>query len=936
MIFLKRRIVLFMLLFLGCTALNAQKPWISTEINYKFYHLLDTLYSQNGGNGWQVKSLTDLLARKTAPYATSLYDINFARQDQDNAIQGGRPRYIIDTLDLSNNGLSGVLKKNAIWQYNLDIGGYKTMSGRFHGKSVLRFSYNNLTEIKANVWGGKLSVHNEALYFDHNNLTLFLPPREERKGNGLGLNGAEHLRLNNNKISDIPDEWYSWAGRYVYMVPYSVKEFRLENNYLNYAQLIKLSEEIDKKRHFATPQFKPYPDYIENFYPQRPLGADVDEKHDDSGTQQSVSFSLQHNDNVYQWELNGKLVPLTDKDYTFTLTEETAGVYRCHVTNPNKPGTYLESTDRAIFLNKSGNNSVTDFNLSNSKVIPNYPSVSVIGIFTGTDPDGDQLYYRMKNCEGDNSCFRIKNGNTLYSSTTLFEYDYKTEYTIQVEAYDIYGGRLEKEFVIGIGESSGEPVPVGMTLSNNTVVENEVVEIGKFNLEGVETGEYAFSFMGENDNNYFILEGNVLKTKKGLNYESEKVFNILVKASKGDIFITKSFTIEVENANDVPNKLAITNNKVAINQSAGIFIGYLVGFDEEDEDVYMSYAINGNEDFVIKDNMLLAKRKFSTSDIGKYEILIDVTSRRAKAYVKGSKAYIKYVDPKTATLPVTIEIYEKQVGDDKVLLSAKSIVENYTGLVGKLTCTTTESGVFELVDGEGSAYNNRFHISGSELFIDSAFDSEVTDNISIRVKYGSVVTIIHISIVDIDETPTAIGLSNFILVHNWSVGTQVATLFMKDPDAGFGTFEITGGDGSEYLSVNNQVLEIAKELSTDKTKYTLTIKATDIGGNNISADIELYILSDTESGNQTAIAVNGKSSLSVYPNPVRDNLNVDLTELEGDVQIYIYDLSGNLVYKKRVESGQLNNIDISGLRSGVYIMKANSRDVNYSMQIIKM
>lgn len=71
------------------------------------------------------------------------------------------------------------------------------------------------------------------------------------------------------------------------------------------------------------------------------------------------------------------------------------------------------------------------------------------------------------------------------------------------------------------------------------------------------------------------------------------------------------------------------------------------------------------------------------------------------------------------------------------------------------------------------------------------------------------------------------------------------------------------------------------------------------------------------------------SKLKVYPNPATDNLNIELVseEMIEDIDISIYNVAGKLIYlnNKSVNSKlYIENIDISDLNKGIYIIKINS------------
>ena len=79
------------------------------------------------------------------------------------------------------------------------------------------------------------------------------------------------------------------------------------------------------------------------------------------------------------------------------------------------------------------------------------------------------------------------------------------------------------------------------------------------------------------------------------------------------------------------------------------------------------------------------------------------------------------------------------------------------------------------------------------------------------------------------------------------------------------------------------------------------------------------------------------SAVAIYPNPVTDNLIVDLSTVANeDVTIEIYDLSGKLLVKENNQKGSLISIDISDLSNGFYQIKLLSSTAQIMKRISKM
>lgn len=85
---------------------------------------------------------------------------------------------------------------------------------------------------------------------------------------------------------------------------------------------------------------------------------------------------------------------------------------------------------------------------------------------------------------------------------------------------------------------------------------------------------------------------------------------------------------------------------------------------------------------------------------------------------------------------------------------------------------------------------------------------------------------------------------------------------------------------------------------------------------------------------------NPKIQLSVFPNPVRELLNVSVTNNEEILFFHLYDLSGRLIYKEETVPNQsLVKFNIRSLAAGSYFLsvrdKTNNFQNTYQLQKVK-
>ena len=103
--------------------------------------------------------------------------------------------------------------------------------------------------------------------------------------------------------------------------------------------------------------------------------------------------------------------------------------------------------------------------------------------------------------------------------------------------------------------------------------------------------------------------------------------------------------------------------------------------------------------------------------------------------------------------------------------------------------------------------------------------------------------------------------------------------------------------------------------------YTLKTVATDNTGNKGETSIDIVVESPNEILN---LRGNPNELFLVYPNPIKDKINVKLSEkVSGPVNVQVYNLLGNMIYNKLVV-GKHNVIDINGWERGVYLIRVDN------------
>ncbi|MCG8475728.1 MAG: T9SS type A sorting domain-containing protein, partial [Cytophagales bacterium] len=341
-----------------------------------------------------------------------------------------------------------------------------------------------------------------------------------------------------------------------------------------------------------------------------------------------------------------------------------------------------------------------------------------IGEFSGRDPDNDQVYFRLPENPNYpyNSSFRIINGKTLISSEDLFDRETLNDYKILVEAYDVYGGKITKEFTLARYD-----LPEGVKLVENidfncidAIAENQNnLKIGDVKLFNVKVWyeklyenkvithrdttylnyQYDLSLeAGKFDNDFFRIEQVKIGTNpdgteklvsriystKPLNYEQAKKAKIVVKAAHkkhpSDIFYQNVYDLNISDNNDAPSTLAISNASVNESDPAGTKIGILLAVDEDPSDLSFNFSIVKDQEDGSK--FSISGRELYTSEplkAGAYRINIKVTDDENAEYLGILEVFSKKAETEKTTPTIShFEDLSKKAADGSFVLSAYS------------------------------------------------------------------------------------------------------------------------------------------------------------------------------------------------------------------------------------------------------------------------
>jgi hypothetical protein len=115
----------------------------------------------------------------------------------------------------------------------------------------------------------------------------------------------------------------------------------------------------------------------------------------------------------------------------------------------------------------------------------------------------------------------------------------------------------------------------------------------------------------------------------------------------------------------------------------------------------------------------------------------------------------------------------------------------------------------------------------------------------------------------------------------------------------------------------------------------LIIKKTDNNSTSFALNLINNVNFDFIISNESEIRYAKNTIPFVYPNPVKDILNINIGNLNESVMIRILSLEGKIIVFKKVNSSENIAIDLSELSSGVYLCQYITDSETRTIKIIK-
>jgi hypothetical protein len=590
---------------------------------------------------------------------------------------------------------------------------------------------------------------------------------------------------------------------------------------------------------------------------------------------------------------------------------ETKSEYYIRVAS-NDPGSLSFERSFIIFVTDAPD-APTGISLTSVPVLENTTTDVFAGSFTTQDPDtGDSHTYELVSGPGGEQShfFRIV-GNELFLEDPA-DFETRNRMAVRVRATDQTGLFRDQSFFIDVIDIQEGPTSLVLTpssLNENNTPGSLVGVFTSIDPEGSPSFTYELvSGEGDTDNAAFLVSGDRLYINSTADFEVKNSFSIRVKTTAADnLSFSRSIIINVNNLNESPVGLSLTENRINENNLANSIVGILSTQDPDSQNSF-TYSLEtgeGSEDnaaFSIHNNFLRISVASNFEEKESYRIRIRTTDQGG-------------LSTETA---FTVEINDVNEAPSDIALDSTTVNENddVNVQVGSLSTQDPDAGnafSYSLVSGAGSVDNPSFYIAGGSLYLKEVANYEQKESYYIRIRSSdqnllSFEEAFVINVVNRPEPPTNIVLASAGSINeNNEIGAELGALITTDPDSHSSyEYELVPGDGSQdnssfSISGDKLIINISANFES-KSSFSVRIRTTDPDELFYERALLVHISNVNEAPNGLSLnndsfnennAPNAAIGLLVAADQdLGDSFSYQLVEGEGDADNDSFFLSG--------------------------------------------
>ncbi len=487
--------------------------------------------------------------------------------------------------------------------------------------------------------------------------------------------------------------------------------------------------------------------------------------------------------------------------------------------------------------------------LSNDTVTENVLTGTQIGRVSSENDLGETARYSFNDNAGGRFTIDSASGIISVLDDTLIDYEKAVSHSVSVLVEDGTGHSSLQDFTINL--LNVNEIPFNVQLSNNTLLEtatggvlvgvvtsdNDIGELPTYTLLNDAVGRFRIdATTGE----LFVNNG------VSFDYESGFTnFNISVRAEDGTgNFFDQLFTINIEDVNEVPLSIQLSNQNIAENSVNGSLVGTVSSINDIGEapqysllnDADGRFGINAiNGEISVIDGSRL---DFETNAQHAIQVLVEDGTG-----LSSTKDFVIGVTDVDETPPSTITIFlagnrtDENAPDGNFI--GQAIAFNATGVV-TYSLSNDAGGRFDIDANLGFLIVK----NGSLLDFEMAQQHAITiDAIDSNGARGS--STFAVNITNVNEAPWDISLDNNVIAENVEVGSIVGQVSSRNDTGEVPSYTLIEDAGGRFsINSTDGVISVANATLIDfetATSHSITVRVLDNNGQLSNQDFTINI-----------------------------------------------------------------------------------------------
>ena len=414
--------------------------------------------------------------------------------------------------------------------------------------------------------------------------------------------------------------------------------------------------------------------------------------------------------------------------------------------------------------------------------------------------------------------------------------------------------------------------PTDIVVNNHSLNENVIrgTIVSSIAVNDPDLTETFTCTLIDNSNGMFLINDLTLIVYGNLNHEQQPLHTMTVEcADKGELTYTKAFNVTVLDVNDPPSDIVPnTGFIVTENLPAGIQIAILTTTDEDVADSFEYLLLNYTDKFTIEGNVISTLVPLNFEEQSHYQVDIQSTDLAGASII----------------VSTTVTVVDANDAPDHIFFSTAILAPENVALnttIGRLLVhdeDNNDTHTFTAVGSSPHFWIDQHGIVYTAMLFDFEQSSEIildvvaTDNGNLKHLESIVVQVI-----DVNEAPYDIHLSNYDATENQPVGILVATIAVKDQDRNE-TFTCQLTQPSPFYFEVTQNGALITLVTTDSIinyemtpSFVVTLSCFDHGGLQHSKNISLTIIDRNDPPTNIIF------SNALYPSPMDDRSRQLLT-----------------------------------------------------------